>query len=275
MTDISGKAPSRDSTPGAAPQEILRLTDIRKSFGDVQVLKGVSLSVRRGEVLAIVGASGSGKSTLLRCCNLLEIPNSGTIVFEGQEVDYRASGSAWRKSVKHRSLRTAIGMVFQTYNLWPHMTVLENVIEGPIQVKGVARDQAVAEAERLLDNIGLSAKRNEYPARLSGGQQQRVAIVRALAMQPKMMLFDEVTSALDPELVGEVLDLMRMLAEQGMTMLVVTHEMGFARHVSHRVAFVHGGEIAEIGSSEEVLTRPQNERTKQFLARVLHKDATL
>jgi len=275
MNDISGKAPSRASSPGAAPQEILRLTDIRKSFGDVQVLKGVSLSVRRGEVLAIVGASGSGKSTLLRCCNLLEIPNSGTIVFEGKEVDYRASGSAWRQSVKHRSLRTAIGMVFQTYNLWPHMTVLENVIEGPIRVKGVARDQAVAEAERLLDNIGLSAKRNEYPARLSGGQQQRVAIVRALAMQPKMMLFDEVTSALDPELVGEVLDLMRMLAEQGMTMLVVTHEMGFARHVSHRVAFVHGGEIAEIGSSEEVLTRPQNERTKQFLARVLHKDATL
>ena len=253
--------------------EILRLKDIRKSFGPIEVLKGVSLSVKRGEVIAIIGASGSGKSTLLRCCNLLEVPTSGSLSFEGKDVDYHANDSTWRRNSKLRSLRSQIGMVFQTYNLWPHMSVLENVIEGPIRVKGVARVQAVDEAERLLANIGLSAKRNEYPARLSGGQQQRVAIVRALAMRPKMMLFDEVTSALDPELVGEVLDLMRELANQGMTMLVVTHEMGFARHVSHRVAFVHGGEIAEIGTSEDVLTRPKNERTRQFLARVLHKDA--
>ena len=255
--------------------EILRLDGIRKSFGSVEVLKGVTLSVKRGEVLAIIGASGSGKSTLLRCCNLLEIPTSGTIAFEGRPVDYVDKGPFWRRGARLRELRTSIGMVFQSYNLWPHMTVLQNVIEGPIQIKGVARSQAVAEAEALLANIGLAEKRNEFPARLSGGQQQRVAIVRALAMQPKMMLFDEVTSALDPELVGEVLDLMRSLAQQGMTMLVVTHEMGFARHVSHRVAFVHGGEIAEIDSSEQVLTRPQNERTRQFLARVLHKDASL
>lgn len=275
MSEDDRNAALTGGSPNVSGDEILRLQDIRKSFGAAEVLKGVSLSVKRGEVIAIIGASGSGKSTLLRCCNLLEVPTSGSVVFEGKNVDYYAKDSTWRRNSKLRSLRSSIGMVFQTYNLWPHMTVLENVIEGPIQVKGVARVQAVDEAERLLASIGLSTKRNEYPARLSGGQQQRVAIVRALAMRPKMMLFDEVTSALDPELVGEVLDLMRELANQGMTMLVVTHEMGFARHVGHRVAFVHGGEIAEIGTSADVLTRPQNERTRQFLARVLHKDAVI
>ena len=270
----------KTDTPLADGQEsgrvdILRLENIHKSFGPLEVLKGVSLSVGRGEVIAIIGASGSGKSTLLRCCNLLEVPTSGTITFEGKPVDYTQKEPFWRRGSVLRQLRTSIGMVFQSYNLWPHMTVLQNVIEGPVQIKGVPRNTATQEAERLLETIGLAEKRNEYPARLSGGQQQRVAIVRALAMKPKIMLFDEVTSALDPELVGEVLDLMRLLAEQGMTMLVVTHEMGFARHVSHRVAFVHSGEIAEIGPSAEVLMHPQNERTRQFLARVLHKDAVL
>jgi len=255
--------------------DILRLENIRKSFGPLEVLKGVTLSIARGEVVAIIGASGSGKSTLLRCCNLLEVPTSGAITFEGKPVNYTQREPFWRRGSALRHLRTSIGMVFQSYNLWPHMTVLQNVIEGPIQIKGAPRSTATREAERLLETIGLAEKRNEYPVRLSGGQQQRVAIVRALAMKPKIMLFDEVTSALDPELVGEVLDLMRLLAEQGMTMLVVTHEMGFARHVSHRTAFVHSGEIAEIGPSAEVLMHPQNERTRQFLARVLHKDAAL
>ena len=276
MIDLqAGRTKDAPPTIATRADEILRLDDIRKSFNTTEVLKGITLSVRRGEVLAIIGASGSGKSTLLRCCNLLEMPSSGTITFEGKPVDYADTGPFWRRGTKLRDLRTSIGMVFQSYNLWPHMTVLQNVIEGPIQIKHTERSVAVGEAEHLLEDIGLAEKRNEYPSRLSGGQQQRVAIVRALAMKPKMMLFDEVTSALDPELVGEVLDLMRSLAQKGMTMLVVTHEMGFARHVSHRVAFVHGGEIAEIGTSEQILTRPQNERTRQFLARVLHKDALL
>ncbi|MFO1061137.1 MAG: amino acid ABC transporter ATP-binding protein [Dongiaceae bacterium] len=250
--------------------EILRLVDIRKSFGPLEVLSGISLSVRRGEVLAIIGASGSGKSTLLRCVNLLEVPSAGEIRFEGREIRY-LGGPAWRRAGALRALRASVGMVFQSYNLWPHKTVLENVIEAPMMVRRLGRREATAEAESLLAGIGLAEKRNEYPSRLSGGQQQRVAIIRALAMKPKIMLFDEVTSALDPELVGEVLDLMTALAEQGMTMLVVTHEMGFAQHVSHRTAFFHAGLIAEIGPSEQVLTQPQNERTRQFLSRVLHR----
>ena len=259
------------SSTGQERPVILDLIDIHKSFGPLEVLRGVSLSVGRGEVLAIIGASGSGKSTLLRCVNLLELPSAGRIVFEGKPVDYQPKGPSWRRAAALRGLRASIGMVFQSYNLWPHKTVLENVIEAPMLVKGVARDQAVADAEALLADIGLVDKRNEYPSRLSGGQQQRVAIIRALAMKPKMMLFDEVTSALDPELVGEVLDLMTALAEQGMTMLVVTHEMGFAQHVSHRTAFFHDGVIAELGPSEQVLAAPQNERTRQFLSRVLHR----
>ena len=250
--------------------DLLRLADIRKSFGETEVLKGISLTVQQGEVIAIIGASGSGKSTLLRCVNLLETPSSGKIIFDGKPVDYRRHGTLWRGAGALKVLRTSIGMVFQSYNLWPHKTVLENVIEAPVKVKRIPYADALAQGEAFLASIGLAEKRNEYPSRLSGGQQQRVAIVRALAMDPKMMLFDEVTSALDPELVGEVLDLMMSLAQQGMTMLVVTHEMGFARHVSRRTAFFHDGEIAEMGPSQELLSHPRNERTGEFLSRVLH-----
>ena len=261
---------SRPAESSETNGELLRLVGIRKSFGEIEVLKGISLSVQHGEVIAIIGASGSGKSTLLRCVNLLETPSAGEIVFDGKPVDYLRRGFPWRGTGALKVLRTSIGMVFQSYNLWPHKTVLENVMEAPIKVKGVPRADAIAQGEALLASIGLAEKRNEYPSRLSGGQQQRVAIVRALAMNPKMMLFDEVTSALDPELVGEVLDLVTSLAQQGMTMLVVTHEMGFARHVSRRTAFFCDGEIAEIGPSQELLSRPRDERTGEFLSRVLH-----
>ncbi|WP_282604337.1 amino acid ABC transporter ATP-binding protein [Pelagibius sp. Alg239-R121] len=248
----------------------LELADLHKSFGSLKVLRGVTLSVHKGEVLSIIGASGSGKSTLLRCVNLLETPESGRMEFFGQSLDFAdvACGRT-RESDKER-LRTKIGMVFQSFNLWPHLTVLENVIEAPVHVTGMPKDEAIDTAEKLLAKVGLSEKRNAWPSTLSGGQQQRVAIARALAMQPRIMLFDEVTSALDPEMVGEVLDLMKQLAEEGMTMLVVTHEMGFARHVSHRTAFFHKGEIAEIGPSRSVLGSPQNPETQQFLNRVLN-----
>jgi polar amino acid transport system ATP-binding protein len=253
----------------AAP--ILQLKALHKHFGPVHVLKGISLDVAPREVVAIIGASGSGKSTLLRCVNVLETPTAGAIAFDGLTLDFSNPASAAKRARDLRRLRTSIGMVFQSYNLWPHKTVLENVIEAPIRVKGVARPEAIALAESLLERIGLADKRNAYPSRLSGGQQQRVATVRALAMAPKLMLFDEVTSALDPELVGEVLDLLATLASDGMTMLVVTHEIAFARAVSTRTIFVDGGLIAEEGPSYEMLTHPREDRTRQFLSRVLHQ----
>lgn len=250
---------------------ILQLRDLRKSFGDLEVLKGVSLDVHEGEVIAIVGVSGSGKSTLLRCVNLLEIPTGGEIVFAGERVPYEmARGGMFSSGRALSALRSEIGMVFQQFNLWPHKTVLQNVIEAPMTVKGLSRPEATGRAEQLLESIGLVEKRNEYPSRLSGGQQQRVAIVRALAMQPKLMLFDEATSSLDPELVGEVLDLMAQLAHGGMTMMVVTHEIQFARQVSDRTIFIDQGLIEEQGPSREVLANPKSERTKRFLDRVLH-----
>jgi octopine/nopaline transport system ATP-binding protein len=250
---------------------MLRLRDLRKSFGDLEVLRGVSIDLHAGEVIAIVGVSGSGKSTLLRCVNLLEIPTAGDIVFQGRRVPYeRANAGLFTSGRPLARLRADIGMVFQQFNLWPHRTVIENVIEAPVTVRGTRRAEAVAEGERLLDSIGLLEKRDEYPARLSGGQQQRVAIVRALAMKPKLMLFDEATSALDPELVGEVLALMADLAKGGMTMMVVTHEIPFARQVSHRTVFIDEGRIEEEGSSREVLYNPKSSRTRQFLDRVLH-----
>ena len=251
---------------------LFRVERLCKSFGDHEVLKGVSLSVDKGEVIAVIGASGSGKSTLLRCINVLEVPTSGRMFFDGREIDYLRMTQERSGARELTALRASIGMVFQSYNLWPHRTVLENVIEAPIHVKGLSRAEACDLAETLLDNIGLAEKRHEFPARLSGGQQQRVAVVRALAMQPKMMLFDEVTSALDPELVGEVLDLITELARHDMTMLVVTHEMGFARHVSHRVMFVHQGEIAEEGPAEEFFAEPKLPATRQFLSRILRDD---
>lgn len=248
----------------------LELTDVRKSFGALEVLKGVSLSVQNGEVLSIIGASGSGKSTLLRCVNLLETPDSGRFRFADRQIDYADVVRGKIKPAQLNFLRRSVGMVFQSFNLWPHRTVLENITEAPIRVRGDPPAAAKAAAEALLQKVNLIEKRDAYPSSLSGGQQQRVAIARALAMQPKIMLFDEVTSALDPELVGEVLDLMQQLAEEGMTMLVVTHEMGFARHVSHRTAFFHKGEIAEIGPSAKVLSDADSIETRKFLDRVLH-----
>ncbi|MDH3667818.1 MAG: amino acid ABC transporter ATP-binding protein [Paracoccaceae bacterium] len=259
--------------PDAATAEspILQLRGLRKKFGDLEVLKGVTIDVRQGEVIAIVGVSGSGKSTLLRCVNLLELPTDGDIVFDGKRVPYESAGHVFSSASRDISrLRAEIGMVFQQFNLWPHKSVIENVIEAPITVRKIPRAKAIADAERLLDSIGLLEKRDEYPARLSGGQQQRVAIVRALAMKPKLMLFDEATSALDPELVGEVLALMAKLAEEGMTMMVVTHEIHFARQVSDRTIFIDAGLIEEEGPSREVLNNPRSERTRQFLDRVLH-----
>jgi len=248
----------------------MELTDVSKAFGDRTVLRNVSLAVEKGEVVSIIGASGSGKSTLLRCINLLEVPQSGHLRFLDRTIDYAEVTRGRMRQASYAVLRQRIGMVFQSFNLWPHMTVRGNVTEGPVRVLGLGRAEADARAEAILAKVGLSEKIDAWPGTLSGGQQQRVAIARALAMRPALMLFDEVTSALDPEMVGEVLDLMKQLADEGMTMLVVTHEMGFARHVSDRIAFVHEGRIAEIGPAEQMMAAPRNPETRRFLDRVLH-----
>jgi polar amino acid transport system ATP-binding protein len=238
------------------------LTDVHKSFGAVHVIRGVSAEVKRGEVVCIIGPSGSGKSTILRCINGLESHDRGSITIDGEKVD--------RKARSITAVRTGVSMVFQRFNLFPHRTALENVIEGPRFVKGEPRAAAIERGRALLARVGLAAKEGAYPPQLSGGQQQRVAIARALAMQPKAILFDEPTSALDPELVGEVLGVMRALAEEGMTMVVVTHEMGFAREVADRVLFLDHGVIVEQGPARAVLTSPSHPRTQDFLHRVLH-----
>jgi polar amino acid transport system ATP-binding protein len=238
------------------------LTDVHKSFGALHVIRGISAEVKRGEVVCIIGPSGSGKSTILRCINGLESHDRGSITIEGETVDHKA------RSIT--AVRTEVAMVFQRFNLFPHRTALENVIEGPLFVKREPRASAVERGRALLARVGLAAKEGAYPAQLSGGQQQRVAIARALAMQPKAILFDEPTSALDPELVGEVLGVMRALAEEGMTMVVVTHEMSFAREVADRVLFLDHGVIVEQGSARAVLTNPAHPRTQDFLHRVLH-----
>jgi polar amino acid transport system ATP-binding protein len=244
---------------------------VSKSFGSNEVLKSISLTVNRGEVLCIVGPSGSGKSTFLRCINHLETVNAGRLRVEGVLVGYKEKGDKLHElhPKEAAAQRRDIGMVFQRFNLFPHMTALENVIEAPIRVKKVPRAQAVARAKELLAQVGLAEKADSYPAHLSGGQQQRVAIARALAMDPKLMLFDEPTSALDPELVGEVLDVMKQLAKDGMTMIVVTHEMGFAREVADSLVFMDGGVVVESGKPRDVLSNPQHERTKAFLSKVL------
>ena len=244
---------------------------VRKRFGRLEVLKGISLEVGRGEVACLLGPSGSGKSTFLRCINHLEKIDSGRIAVDGELIGYRMVGDRLhelRESEVARK-RTEIGMVFQRFNLFGHMRVIENVIEAPIRVLGVPRAQAVTRAEELLARVGLSEKTDAYAAQLSGGQQQRVAIARALAMEPKLMLFDEPTSALDPELVGDVLDAMRELAREGMTMIVVTHEIGFAREVGDRVVFMDDGAVVEQGPPEQVLSDPRHERTRAFLSKVL------
>ena len=241
---------------------MIEIRDLQKSYGAHHVLKGINASISKGEVVCIIGPSGSGKSTILRCINGLESYDGGSVEIHGQRVDNTLP------SIK--AIRTEVAMVFQRFNLFPHRTVLENVIEGPIYVKGEKREAVIARARQLLASVGLAEKENAHPPQLSGGQQQRVAIARALAMQPEAILFDEPTSALDPELVGEVLGVMRKLAESGMTMVVVTHEMQFAREVADRVLFIDGGVIVEQGPSKEVLNNPQNPRTQDFLRRVLH-----
>jgi len=251
------------SDGAAANGPMLKLVDVHKRFGQLEVLRGVDLEIDRGEVVCVIGPSGSGKSTLLRCINLLEPPESGQIFLEGTEI----TGGGAKQGVDF--VRRRVGMVFQQFNLFPHKSAVENICIAQEKVLGRDRAEAREKAERLLARVGLADKVGEYPDRLSGGQQQRVAIARALAMDPHAILFDEVTSALDPELVGEVLDTMRELAEEGMTMIVVTHEMGFARDVGRRVAFMDGGVVVECGPSAEVLGNPQQERTKRFLGQVL------
>ena len=247
----------------------LDLQDVHKSYGSLDVLKGVSLTAYDGDVISILGSSGSGKSTLLRCINLLEKPNQGRIIIGNDELILKPtkSGELQAADIKQlESLRARVGFVFQNFNLWPHKTILQNIIEGPTQVLKIKKDQAISDAEKLLDKVGLLDKKDAYPANLSGGQRQRVAIARALAMQPQVLLFDEPTSALDPELVNEVLAVMRELAEEGRTMLIVTHEMRFAREVSSKVVFLHQGVIEEIGTPEQVFDNPKSERVKDFMA---------
>ena len=244
---------------------------VRKSYGSNEVLQGITLSVEQGEVLCIIGPSGSGKSTFLRCLNHLESINGGRIYVNDELMGYRQAGKVLHE-MKPKDIarqRQAIGMVFQRFNLFPHMTALQNVIEAPIGVAGVSPEDAKKLGLELLDQVGLADKAEHYPSQLSGGQQQRVAIARALAMKPKLMLFDEPTSALDPELVGDVLDVMKGLAKAGMTMIVVTHEMGFAREVADKVVFIDKGQIVEMGTPKQVLDKPQEARTKAFLNKVL------
>ncbi|TDN63744.1 ATP-binding cassette domain-containing protein [Paraburkholderia sp. BL10I2N1] len=248
----------------------LTVDDLHKKFGDNEVLKGVSLKAKAGDVISIIGSSGSGKSTFLRCINFLERPCAGRIILNAEEVQTTLDRNGALQVSDHRQLqkmRTRLSMVFQHFNLWAHMTVLENIIEAPLSVLGLSRAEAEQRTRKYLTKVGLTAgMESKYPSHLSGGQQQRVAIARALAMEPEVMLFDEPTSALDPELVGEVLKVMQSLAEEGRTMIVVTHEMGFARNVSNHVIFLHKGKIEEEGHPQEVLVNPKSERLSQFLA---------
>jgi polar amino acid transport system ATP-binding protein len=263
------------SEPSSAPQPMIVVERAHKWFGDQHVLRGVDLRVERGEVLVVIGPSGSGKTTLLRCLNYLVPLDRGRVLIDGEPLGHHVDNGVLRRDpsrVLDRK-RRQIGMVFQHFNLFPHLSVLDNVTIGPIKVKGERRREAEERALVLLDQVGLREKKDRYPARLSGGERQRVAIVRALCMQPKVMLFDEVTSALDPELVGEVLDVMKELAAQGMTMVVVTHEMEFAREVADRLIFMDQGLVVEEGAPDAVLQRPGNERTRAFLRRVMEKSA--
>ena len=246
---------------------MVNVENIHKVFGENHVLKGVDLAVPQGETVVILGASGSGKSTLLRCINFLEEPTAGTVTVDGIRIE--AGGTGREREGRIRELRKHTGMCFQSFNLFPHMTALENIIEGPVTVLGQSKKEAVAYAEELLDWVGLTDKRDEFPARLSGGQQQRVAIARSLAMKPKVMLFDEPTSALDPELVGEVVDVMERLAKEGMTIIAVTHEMHFARDVADRVLVMDEGGWVEEGTPEQIFNHPKEQRTRQFLAHIL------
>ena len=240
---------------------MIHVKDLHKSFGKNEVLKGINEHIKKGEVVVVIGPSGSGKSTFLRCLNLLEEPTSGDIIFENENIT--------DKKTNINKIRTKMGMVFQQFNLFPHKTVMENITISPIKVKGISKEEAEKKAMELLERVGLAEKANAYPASLSGGQKQRIAIARALAMEPDVMLFDEPTSALDPEMVGEVLNVMKGLAKEGMTMVVVTHEMGFAREVGDRILFMDQGYIMEEGTPEKIFKNPENPRTKDFLSKVL------
>ncbi|MBB4213127.1 ectoine/hydroxyectoine ABC transporter ATP-binding protein EhuA [Rhizobium anhuiense] len=258
-------------TAAAIAKPLVRARNVHKSFDQLEVLKGIDLDVMPGEVVVVLGPSGSGKSTFLRCINHLEAINKGFIEVDGEQIGYRLRKDRLEKLSSNRIAhqRRKIGMVFQQFNLYPHMTVLQNIIEAPVGVHGESRKAATENAMRLLERVGLAEKAGSYPRQLSGGQQQRVAIARALAIKPKLMLFDEPTSALDPELVGEVLSTMRDLAKQGLTMIVVTHEIGFAREAADRVVFMDGGNVVEMGNPEDVIGNPQHPRTQAFLARFL------
>ena len=240
---------------------MIKVNNLHKSFGELEVLKGIDAHIEKGEVVSIIGPSGGGKSTFLRCLNMLETPTSGTIVFEGTDIT--------NEKTDINVHRQKMGMVFQHFNVFPHLTVLENITLAPVTLKKKTPEEAKKQAMALLERVGLADKADEYPRRLSGGQKQRLAIVRALAMEPDVMLFDEPTSALDPEMVGEVLEVIKSLADEGMTIVLVTHEMGFAKAVSDRVMFISGGVIAEEGTPEQVFDKPQNPRTKDFLSKVL------
>ena len=240
---------------------MIKVTNLHKSFGNVEVLKGVSQHIKKGEVVSVIGPSGGGKSTFLRCLNLLETPDFGEIIFDGADITNEKTNIDIH--------RQKMGMVFQHFNVFPHMTVLENITLAPVMLKKKTKAEAEAMADELLKKVGLYEKKNEYPTKLSGGQKQRLAIVRALAMEPEVMLFDEPTSALDPEMVGEVLSVIKDLVDSGITAVIVTHEMGFAKEVSDRVLFMDGGIIAEEGTPEEVFQNPKNKRTKEFLSKVL------
>ncbi|MGY2464336.1 amino acid ABC transporter ATP-binding protein [Vreelandella sulfidaeris] len=245
-------------------QPIVRMQQLNKHFGSLHVLNDIDLTIVPGEVVVIIGASGSGKSTLIRCINGLEEFQTGNLVVDNNELLPHG-----KSTQALQTIRTEVGMVFQQFNLFPHLSVIDNVTLAPMKVRGLSRDDAISNAKRLLDRVGIADQAEKYPSQLSGGQQQRVALARALAMEPRLMLFDEPTSALDPEMIGEVLDAMRELAKEGMTMVIVTHEMGFAREVADRVIFIHKGEITEQGPPEQLFDSPQHERTQSFLARVL------
>ncbi|WBU37164.1 amino acid ABC transporter ATP-binding protein [Homoserinibacter sp. YIM 151385] len=262
------RTPEPAAVPGAAPR--LTVAGLRKSFGSNEVLRGVDLELERGRVLVLIGPSGSGKTTVLRSLNALEVPDAGVVAIDGEAIDFGAPASARVRAEQRARLRDASGMVFQHYNLFPHRTVLQNVTEGPVVVQRRPREEAEREALALLERVGLAEKRDAFPFELSGGQQQRVGIVRALALKPRLLLFDEPTSALDPEIVGDVLAIMSELAREGWTMVVVTHEIGFAREVADEVLFLDGGVIVERGAPAELLSAPREPRTRAFLERLLH-----
>ncbi len=246
----------------------LTVKNIHKRFGSVEVLKGISFDARKGDVISLIGSSGSGKSTLLRCINYLETPDNGEIVVAGEAIRTKKGPNGMSHARDLRQLehiRTKLGMVFQSFNLWSHRTVLENIIEGPVHVLGMSKNEAIAQAELLMEKVGITPKRHQYPSQLSGGQQQRAAIARALAMKPEVMLFDEPTSALDPELVTEVLQVIKKLAEEGRTMVMVTHEMSLAREISSEVIFLHKGLVEERGAPDKIMRDPQSPRLRQFL----------